>query len=467
MLQVPSSGSESRLQLVLGYLIVLAIAAIGTYVVTFPVRRLAVRSGVVVLPGERRIHERPTPTGGGAAMFVAFLVTMVVASQLPQFQTVFRNSSEPLGVVLGGAVIFATGLVDDLWEVSAPAKVAGMVLAACVLYFLGVTMISFKVPGAGVIVLSPAILPLLTAVWVVGIVNAINLIDGLDGLAAGIVAIAAGGFCLYSLHLVHLGSLSPDNIGPLLAAIACGVCLGFLPHNVHPAKVFMGDGGALLIGLLMAASTSVVGGRTIDVSSQTYFFFAPLFIPFIILGVPILDTVLAIVRRTARRKGVSTPDKEHLHHRLLQMGHGHRRSVVILWLWTAVLSVIVLYPAFTHRGNGAIPFAAVGLGVALYLTFRPGMRWRSGTEGDGAQATAANGGRKAQTGGERLAEVVAIGEARQTASAPPNAQAAGSHRRRRARGTPGGRRDLVAEEAQGPEREADPSHPPGHEGGST
>jgi UDP-GlcNAc:undecaprenyl-phosphate GlcNAc-1-phosphate transferase len=415
---------------VVAYLAILAVAAIGSFLLTFPVRRLAVRVGAVVLPDDRRVHDRPTPTVGGAAMFVAFLVAMVVASQLPQFQDVFQGSSEPLGVVLGATVIFATGLVDDLREVSAPAKVAGMVLAACVLYFLGVTMISFKVPGAGVIVLSPSILPLLTALWVVGMANAINLIDGLDGLAAGIVAIAAGAFSLYSVHLVQQGSLSADNLGPLLAVIACGICLGFLPHNFHPARVFMGDTGALVIGLLMAASTSVVGGRTTHVSGQTYFFFAPLFIPFVILGVPILDTALAIIRRTARRSGIFSADKEHLHHRLLQMGHGHRRSVLILWAWTALLSAFVIYPVYTRQGNAIIPFAAAGLGVALYTVFRPG-GWRrsrvarvaeAGTQEE-AKATplaeVAVGG--ARPGGRTgpLAKVIAIEAARGAASVPP------------------------------------------------
>jgi UDP-GlcNAc:undecaprenyl-phosphate GlcNAc-1-phosphate transferase len=160
--------------------------------------------------------------------------------------------------------------------------------------------------------------------------------------------------------------------------------VGFLPHNFHRAKVFMGDAGAMFLGLLMAASTMVVGGRTPDVSGETYFFFAPLFIPFFILGVPILDTAFAIVRRMARGSGVSTPDKDHLHHRLIRLGHGHRRSVLILWAWTAILSGFVLYPLFTRHGNAVIPFAAAGLGVALYTLFHPGLRRRGNlADGDG------------------------------------------------------------------------------------
>ncbi|HEX2062842.1 MAG TPA: MraY family glycosyltransferase, partial [Acidimicrobiales bacterium] len=342
------------------------------------IRRLSVRLGAVVLPDERRVHATPTPTIGGAAMFLGLLMAMWVASGMDQFRPLFRGSSEPLGVVLGATVIFLVGLVDDLWEVSAPAKVAGQVLAGSVLYFLGVTMFYFRVPFADFVVLSRDLTPLVTVLWVVGIVNAVNLIDGLDGLAAGIVAIAAAAFFIYGDRLFDAGLLGGDNVGPLVAVIACGLCLGFLPHNFHPARMFMGDSGAMLLGLLMAASTMVVGGRTADqFSGQTYFFFAPMFIPLFVLGVPVVDTAFAIVRRTVRRAGVSTPDKEHLHHRLMRLGHGHRRSVLILWAWTAILSGLVLFPTFTNEGNAVIPFAAAGLGVALYTVFFPGVRRRA------------------------------------------------------------------------------------------
>lgn len=358
----------------IGYLIVLAVAIVGCYSATFAVRRLAFRINALVEPDERRVHKQATATIGGVAMYVGFLCAIGVAYFIPEFSKLFRGSSELLGVIIAGSVMFLVGLVDDLREVSAPAKVAGQVLAASVLTFFGVTMFYFKVPFAGVVVLSTSITPLLTAVWVVAMANAINLIDGLDGLASGIVAIAAGSFFLYSNRLVDLGALSVTSIGPLLALITAGVCIGFLPHNFHPAKIFMGDTGALFLGLLMAASTSVVGGRTTDVSGETFFFFAPLFIPFFILGVPMLDMAFAIIRRTAKRMSVSTPDKEHLHHRLIQMGHGHRRSVLILWAWTAVLSGFVLTPTFTKTGNALVPFVAAALGVSLYTLFHPAIR---------------------------------------------------------------------------------------------
>ncbi len=378
----------------IGYLVMFFVAAAGTYLLTFPARRLAQRSGAVVVPDDRDVHTGATPTAGGGAMFLAFLCAMVVASQMPQFKHVFERSSEPLGVVLAAATIFMVGVVDDLREMSAPAKLAGQVLAATVLYFLGVTMFQFKVPLLGFVVLSPDITPLVTAVWVVGIANAVNLIDGLDGLAAGIVAIAAGALCVYGLRLEDLGWLSTGNIGPLVAVIACGICVGFLPHNFHPARIFMGDAGSMLLGLLMAASTMVIGGRTPDVSGDAYFFFAPLFIPFFILGVPIFDMAFAIVRRTAKRTGVATPDKDHLHHRLMRLGHGYRRSVLILWAWTAVLSGFVLYPLFNPKGNAVIPFGVAGLGVGLYTLFHPAIRHRetdNGAAGDSAAEAASSG----------------------------------------------------------------------------
>lgn len=366
------------------YLVVLVIAAGVTWVATFPVRKVATRVGFVDEPDERRVHTRVTPKGGGAAMFAAFLVAMAVASLLPQFGGIFtERSTEPLGVVVAAALIFAVGMVDDVRSMSAPAKMAGQVLASVALTWFGVTMFWFKVPLAGFVVLSTDVTPLLTALWVIGITNAVNLIDGLDGLAAGVVAIASGALAVYGIRLVGEGTLPADNIGPLIAVVTCGICLGFLPHNFHPAKVFMGDAGAMLLGLLMAASTQVIGGRAANVTSgTTYFFFAPLFIPFFILGVPIFDMAFALVRRTARRTGFATPDKNHLHHRLLRLGHGHRRSVVILWLWTALLSAFVLLPLFDPGGNVLIPFGTVAFGALLYTFFHPGLRQRSAEGGE-------------------------------------------------------------------------------------
>jgi UDP-GlcNAc:undecaprenyl-phosphate GlcNAc-1-phosphate transferase len=362
------------------YAVVLAAAAATTAAACWPAAWVSRRIGYVALPGERKVHTRATPYGGGAAMFLGFLVAMMVAAGIPRLRPVFQGSSEPLGVVLAAAAIFGVGLIDDAREMSAPAKVAGQVLAASILYFLGVTLYWFKVPLGGLVTLTPGITPLIMAVWVIALTNAVNLIDGLDGLAAGVVAIGGGALAVYGLKLGANGVLGSTNIGPLVAVIACGICLGFLPFNFHPAKMFMGDAGALLLGLLMSASTMVIGGRippSSPTTGLTYFFFAPLLIPFFILGVPILDMAFAFVRRTARGTGFHTPDKDHIHHRLLRLGHGHRRSVVILWAWTALLSGFILVPLFVHRLNAFIPLGVGALAIALYTFFHPDLRHRA------------------------------------------------------------------------------------------
>jgi UDP-GlcNAc:undecaprenyl-phosphate GlcNAc-1-phosphate transferase len=199
-------------------------------------------------------------------------------------------------------------------------------------------------------------------------------------LAAGIVAIAAGAFFLYANELDSRDLLTQPNIGPLVAIITVGLCVGFLPHNFNPARIFMGDGGAFLLGTLMAVSTSVVGGRadpnTQEFVGQTFFFLAPLLIPLLILGVPILDTAFAIVRRATRRQALDEADKGHLHHRLMNLGHGHRRSVLILWTWTALLSGFVLYPVLTGENPTYLPFGIGALGIVLFTVFHPSVRRR-------------------------------------------------------------------------------------------
>ena len=362
-----------------GYLFIGVIAALVTFIATPFVVKLATRMNWVVEPDERRVHKVPTPDVGGIAMFLGFIVALAIAWKMGRFSPVFDNNSEPLGVLLAAIVIFATGLIDDIREISIPAKVTGTVIAGLVLVYFGAMMFYFRVPFLDVFVLSNDWIPLITILWLMGMSQAVNLIDGLDGLAAGIVAIAAASFFLYSRRLDDLGALAQPNMGPLIAIIALGVCLGFLPHNFNPAKIFMGDSGALFLGLLMAVSTSVVGGRA-DPNSQTYtpgqtyFFLAPLFIPLFILGVPILDTLFAIIRRAVKRQGVATADKGHLHHRLMNLGHGQRRSVLILWLWTTILSGFVLYPIFTKAQTALIPIGTAAIALSLYTVLHPEVR---------------------------------------------------------------------------------------------
>ena len=364
-----------------GYAVVCGVALGTTFLLTPVVLWLAKRFGAVVAPSSdaRHVHTKPTPTLGGAARFVGFLAAMAVASHMRQFHDMFVGNSEPVGLLLGAGVVFVTGALDDLIEVSPPAKVAGQVLAASALWGFGVAMFFFRMPfnlfHTGVVVLSPDLQPLVTAGWVVLMTNAVNLIDGLDGLAAGIVAIAGGALFLFADRLFKAGYLGGDNIAPLVAIIAVGVCVGFLPFNWHPAKIIMGDAGALFLGVLLAVPTITIGGRTdFAFSGNTYFFFAPLAIPVVILGVPILDVVFSFVRRLLHRQHWHQADAGHLHHRLMRLGHGQRRTVTMLWTWTALLSAVALVPTYTQEGNAIVPFVAAGLALLLFAVFHPGMR---------------------------------------------------------------------------------------------
>ena len=371
------------------FLLIGAVAAVVTFATTPIVGWLARRRGWVYLPTDRTVHQTPLPDVGGLAMFLGFVAALTTAKFTDVFDVLFDSNSEPLGVLLAAAIIFVVGFIDDIREISPPAKLAGTVLAGLVLVQFGVVMFSFRLPFyEGPIILSDDLQPLVTVLWLIGMTQAINLIDGLDGLAAGIVAIGAFAFFLYSQELTNTGLLDIRNIGPLIAIIAVGVCVGFLPHNFNPARIMMGDGGALLLGLFLAVSTSVVGGRADSFSEefvgQTYFFLAPLAIPLLILGVPIFDLLFAVIRRATGRKSLAAADKGHLHHRLMDLGHGHRRSVVILWTWTALLSGFVLYPTLTGQNPAYLPFGIAALGIILFTVLHPSVRARRRGNGDAA-----------------------------------------------------------------------------------
>jgi UDP-GlcNAc:undecaprenyl-phosphate/decaprenyl-phosphate GlcNAc-1-phosphate transferase len=354
-----------------GYFLVAVCAALVSTALMPLCRAIALRFGVVAQPDdERRLHTVATPLLGGVAMCCGVLAALGLAAALPQFDGVFASSSELIGIGIAAVVITTVGVIDDVLEISAPAKLAGMVAAGGVLYALGVVMYYVRIPVLGILSLSPDLVPLLTVLWVIGMANAINLIDGLDGLAAGIVGISAAAFFLYADRLFDNGLLpGDDNSGPLIAAITVGVCVGFLPWNFSPARLFMGDAGALLLGLLVAASTMVVGGRA-DPSStfrgQTYFFVAPLFIPFVILAVPMIDTLLAIIRRTVAGKNPALADRHHIHHRLVDLGHGPRRAVVILWSMTLIFSGLALVPVYI---SGRWPLIPLGIAFVATLAF--------------------------------------------------------------------------------------------------
>lgn len=358
--------------------------ALATALFTPIARKWALSIGAVVKPDERRVHTKPTVTLGGIAMFYGLLAAVVAAALRPGLRPVLSSSSEIWGVLIGALVVTGVGAIDDVRDISPPAKVAGQALAGSILSLFGVTMLYFRLwPSDHFVSLGRDLAPLVTVLWVVGMANAINLIDGLDGLAAGIVAIGAASMFIFSFGFTERGVMSPTGIAPLLAAATAGICIGFLPHNFHPAKIFMGDGGAMMLGFMLAASTIVIGGRTPDIfPGRTFLFFGPIIIPIVILGVPIIDMLMSIVRRVSGGRSFAMGDKEHLHHRLLRLGHGHRRSVLLLYAWSALLSAIVLVPAFTGKGNVMVLGAAAAAALGLFTIFHPGIRDRV-TNGSG------------------------------------------------------------------------------------
>ena len=358
---------------VIAYFIVGGVAAIATFVATPLARKAANRFEIISAPDERDVHESPTPNLGGPAMLFGLLAGSLAAWLIGDFSAVFSSQSEILGVLLSAVVMCAVGVIDDVKPITAPAKIAGMVIAGSVLSLVGVSLVVLRIPFVDVVLLTPDLAALATVLWVVLLANAINLIDGLDGLATGIVAIASTTFVIYAIRLADEGVLFEENPGSLIAVLIAGVCVGFLPHNAHPAKIFMGDGGALMLGVLLAASTVSVGGRTdAAYSGQSFFFFAPLLIPIVILGVPIVDVLFAVIRRVfTPGLSVTTADKDHLHHRLLRLGHGHRRVVFILWTWTALLSGFVLWPTYSGRGDGIVPMGIAGVVLILFTLLHP------------------------------------------------------------------------------------------------
>jgi len=351
------------------YLVVFGATFLVSFLATPVVRKLALKVGAVDRPSDRKVHPRPTPTMGGLALFLAIVVGLAVAHQLhfADFQRLFRTSLEPTGVLVACAVVVAIGIVDDIRGIAAPVKLAGQIMAAGLLVLFGVQLLYFFFPGQGLLVLGSDLAVPLTVIWVVGMVNAVNLIDGLDGLAAGMVAIAALAFFIYVFQAPSPGGLPSGNAGAaLLSALAAGAALGFLPWNFHPSKIFMGDSGSMLLGILLAAATIMGVGRNFAPPSggDLAAFSIPVLVPLVILAVPFLDVVLAIFRRMRRGRPVSHADKEHIHHRLMDFGHSHRQAVLLMYLWSALISGSALAVALL---NGRLLVGGIGLVAMLII----------------------------------------------------------------------------------------------------
>ena len=352
------------------YMLCLFAAAAVTYFLTPPVRALAIRWGIIAPVRDRDVHDTPTPRLGGLAMAGGLLAGLLLASKLPMMSAVFDGSTTIVALLSGAAIIVMLGIVDDKWGLDAPTKLAGQVLAAGVMAFQGVAII--WLPIGGTFVLDPLTSVLLTVIVVVVSINAINFVDGLDGLAAGIVAVAAGAFFVYAYVLsVELG-LERATLATLVSVVLVGMGLGFLPNNLFPARIFMGDTGSMLLGLLLAAATITLSGQ-VDPSALSRGVFLPtllpLILPFAVMALPLADLGLAVIRRTRAGRNPFAPDKRHLHHRLLEMGHSQRRAVSLMYAWTALIAGAALAVAFfplIYAGVGT----AIGVLIVVFLVTR-------------------------------------------------------------------------------------------------
>ncbi|MGF1432153.1 MraY family glycosyltransferase, partial [Kitasatospora sp. LaBMicrA B282] len=371
------------------YLLVVFCTAAVTYLLVGPVRKFAIIAGAMPAVRARDVHREPTPRLGGIAMFGGLCAGLLVAFQLNNLGKVFHQDSSDIKALLSGVgIMWVLGVLDDKWGVDALVKLGGQMIAAGVMVYQGITVISIPVPGVGPVALSPTLGMVISVALVVVMVNAVNFIDGLDGLAGGMVCIAAMAFFLYSYRLWYGYSISEAAPAVLFSALLIGMCLGFLPHNLHPARIFMGDSGSMMLGLMLAVAAISVTGRVDPdlITAQTggsqtatthilVPIYIPLLLPLAVIALPLADLLLAVVRRTWAGRSPFAADKQHLHHRLLEIGHSHSRAVLIMYFWAALIAFGTVAFSFTNTGRTVVltcaGFCLIGIVVLLLPWFRP------------------------------------------------------------------------------------------------
>ncbi|WP_261624888.1 MraY family glycosyltransferase [Nesterenkonia marinintestina] len=361
------------------FLIVLTVSAVVTYVATPMVRAAALTLGVCTAPRTRDVHRGPMPRWGGAALFLGMVLGLAAASTIPYLSGIFADLTPVRGVFAAMVVTLLTGLADDAWDIHWALKLGGQVAAAVLLVVHGVQLEVMPVGWFGV---GDGILQaVLTVLVVVATINAFNFIDGLDGLAAGVAAIGGSAFFIYSYQLtLTINEFDASNLVTLLMAVLVGSCLGFLPHNFHPSRIFMGDTGAMLIGLVMAAGTLAVTADLGQLDTSFRFrnvpAYMPILLPLAVTLLPLLDLLLAVVRRTAKGISPFTPDRGHLHHKLLDGGYSHPQTVLLLYLWAALFAIGTVSFNFLPGWLVALGMM-LSLGGAILLTLGPWLRLRA------------------------------------------------------------------------------------------
>ena len=374
------------------YLLMGLIAAIVSYGFTWAARVVGNRLELHMPIRSRDMHSTPVSRLGGVAIFLGVLVALIVASQSFFVKDIYRNNFSPWGVLAGAVLIVLVGVADDLLDIRWWVKLIGQSAAALVVAIWGVRMTIVPWVPEPIILENDLLRIVLTAGLIVTTMNAFNFIDGLDGLAAG-AAIIGGTAFFFTAYWVHRNAVLLDysDLATLLTAVVVGSCIGFLPHNWFPAKIFMGDSGAMLIGLIMASAGIVSTGQ---ITSGLYDrangipTIIPILLPFAVLFLPLLDLGLAVVRRTALGRSPWSADRGHLHHKLLDIGYSHRGAVILMYLWTCVLAFGGLALAiFQWQVVMVVIVAAMtimaGITAWPYLRHRaPGLGPRSSAEGE-------------------------------------------------------------------------------------
>lgn len=356
------------------YLLVALISGVASFGASYAVYRLSKRFKLYPGIRDRDVHTSPTPRLGGIAILLGVALSLAVASQISWFEGVYADAFPVIAILVAAAVMLGVGVLDDLYDLNWMTKLAAQLLVAWFLAWSSLQIVSLPIGiDNGISLLGPTGSLILTILAVVLVMNAVNFIDGLDGLVAGVTLIAGGVFFVYSYLLAIDTSQTAFNLASLLMAVLLGAVAGFLPFNWHPAKMFMGDGGALVVGLLLAVSTITVTGQINPASIDRSLLlpaFIPIALPFAILVVPLLDFGLAVLRRLRAGKSPFSADRQHLHHRLLDMGHSHFHAVLIFYGWTAVVAfgaLLFLFVAWWW----ALSAIALGLVVCTAVTLAP------------------------------------------------------------------------------------------------
>ncbi len=374
--------------------LVILVAATFTYLATGLVRSFLVRTGRVAEIRLRDSHSQPTPQMGGVAMFTGFGTSVFLAAQLPALTRGFMPVTPEMNAVVWAALaIVLVGVIDDALELGAMVKLVGQLLAAGIMSGLGLTWTLLFIPidGGTTVLLDQIQGTLLTTFFTVLLINAMNFVDGLDGLAAGLGLIAGGAILIFSITVLHDQGGAVSAYPPaIISAALVGICAGFLPHNFEPSRIFMGDSGSMLIGLLLAAASTSASGK-INMSLYGTVDMVALASPFIVVAaavfIPVLDLVWAVIRRLSQGRSPFSADKAHIHHRLLSLGHTHRRTVLVLYLWVSAVAFgavsfsIVPWPV-------AVALTAIALGVAFGVTLSPLRRGKLGPSNRATTAVA-------------------------------------------------------------------------------